>query len=277
MRLALVALAVFTAGTAGAAPPTLSSTQLVVVTTPSWRSTAGRLQRYEKIAGVWSRVGEAVDVVVGESGLGWGLGLQDVTGGANEPRKMEGDGRAPAGVFRLDGVMGKGGVPMTKMAKHTLEKGDVCVDDVTSGDYNRLLLPRPPPETPAATPPPVDKDAFDTGEEPVVTGFKSAEILLRRDALYDLMVVVDHNATDSLHLKGSPRTAEALPKPIRGRGSCVFLHVWRRPASPTVGCTAMSQSNLADVVVWLDPDQQPLLVQLPRDVYARQREPWALP
>ncbi len=232
------------------APPTHGSDQLVVVTTASWTATTGRLQRYQRGAastgGAFVKVGAAIDVVVGDGGLGWGIGVHEFASGPADPKKMEGDGRAPADVFRLTSVLGKVGVPATKMAKHVIEAGDVCVDDVTSGLYNRVLAP-PPPEK----------------------SWNSAEKMLReRDALYDLVVVVDHNhAVDSV----------VGERPIKGRGSCVFLHVWRRPNSPTVGCTAMTQNALTDVVMWLDPAQQPLLVQLPRDVYARVREPWALP
>lgn len=228
------------------APPTHDSQQLVVVTTASWTATTGRLQRYERGEAGFVKVGAAVDVVVGDGGLGWGVGVNEFAAGPAEPKKMEGDGRAPAGVFHLTSVLGKIGVPQTKMPKHVIAAGDVCVDDVTSGLYNRVLAP-PPPEK----------------------SWSSAEKMLReKDALYDLVVVVDHNhAVDGV----------VGERPIKGRGSCVFLHVWRRPNSPTVGCTAMTVSALTDVVMWLDPAKQPLLVQLPRDVYARVREPWALP
>jgi D-alanyl-D-alanine dipeptidase len=57
----------------------------------------------------------------------------------------------------------------------------------------------------------------------------------------------------------------------------VFLHVWRREKSGTAGCTAMQKSDLQDVVAWLDPAQQPLLVQLPRETLAKFRGGWGLP
>lgn len=228
------------------APPTLDAQQLVVVTTSSWTAINGRLQRYERGEKGFVKVGAAVDVVVGEGGLGWGIGVHGFASAPSEPKKMEGDGRAPAGVFALTSTLGKIGVPATKMPKHTIEEGDVCVDDVTSGLYNRIVT-QPLPEK----------------------SWNSAEKLLRaKDALYDLVIVVDHNhAVDGV----------VGERPIKGRGSCVFLHVWRRPNSPTVGCTAMTQAALTDVVMWLDPEKKPLLVQLPRDVYTRVREPWALP
>ncbi len=234
-------------------PPTHDAAQLVVVTTASWTSTTGRLQRWERGAQGWQAAGPAVDVVVGQSGLGWGIGLQGFAQGPGEPKKMEGDSRAPAGIFPLTSTLGKGGVPQTRMPRHTIDADDVCVDDVSSAFYNRVVVDAPPVS--------LDSEAS--------APWNSAEPMLRpKDALYDLAVVVDHNhAVDA---------ADGM-KPIKGAGSCVFLHVWRRPNSPTIGCTAMPHAALIDVVMWLDPAKQPLLVQLPRDIYSRVREPWALP
>ena len=229
------------------AAPAESSQQLVVVTSSSWTAITARLQRFERQAQgtPWQPIGPPVDVVVGDGGLGWGIGLHEFASGPSDPRKREGDGRAPAGVFALTRVFGKGGVPQTRMQTRTTSSADVCVDDVKSPLYNTILRePSPAPE-----PRPYD----------------SAERLLRADALYDLFVVVDHN-----HIDGAA-------KAIKGAGSCVFLHQWLRPGSPSNGCTAMSAAALTDVVTWLDPAKRPLLVQLPRDVYARVRDPWQLP
>jgi hypothetical protein len=39
----------------------------------------------------------------------------------------------------------------------------------------------------------------------------------------------------------------------------------------------MDRARLADLIRWLEANDAPLLVQLPRDVYARVRATWALP
>jgi L,D-peptidoglycan transpeptidase YkuD (ErfK/YbiS/YcfS/YnhG family) len=215
------------------------SRQLVVVQTPSWDDKTGRLQRYERHDGAWRAVGDGVDIVVGNAGLGWGIGLHGGGGGA--PRKVEGDGRAPAGVFRLTRAFGKAGVPESGLPSQKLTVGDVCVDDATHPAYNRIL--------PAGT----EKT------------WKSAEQLVRKDWLYDLVVVVNQNHGDD---DGGI---------VAGRGSCVFLHVWRKEKSGTAGCTAMDKAHLEALVRWLKAAEAPLLVQLPRDVYASVRATWALP
>ena len=49
--------------------------------------------------------GEAIPAVVGRNGLAWGRGVRtDLPAG--EPQKREGDGRAPAGIFKLGPAFG---------------------------------------------------------------------------------------------------------------------------------------------------------------------------
>ena len=59
----------------------------------------------------------------------------------------------------------------------------------------------------------------------------SHERLWRSDGLYDLIGVLDFNRDPV----------------IRGAGSCIFLHVWRRPRYPTEGCIAFARADL----VWI--------------------------
>lgn len=56
----------------------------------------------------------------------------------------------------------------------------------------------------------------------------SHERLRRADPLYDLVILTDWN----------------WPYAVRGRGSAIFIHQWRRPGFPTEGCVALSRANL---------------------------------
>lgn len=56
----------------------------------------------------------------------------------------------------------------------------------------------------------------------------SHEVLRRADPLYDLVIVTDWN----------------WPRAARGRGSCIFVHRWRRPGYPTAGCIALRPDHL---------------------------------
>ncbi len=60
----------------------------------------------------------------------------------------------------------------------------------------------------------------------------SHERLRRADRLYDIVLTTDWNADP--------------PRP--GRGSAIFLHVWRGPRHPTAGCLAFRRDHLLWVV-----------------------------
>ncbi|NNE53179.1 MAG: L,D-transpeptidase family protein [Sulfitobacter sp.] len=56
----------------------------------------------------------------------------------------------------------------------------------------------------------------------------SHERLRRADPLYDLILLTDWN----------------WPYAVKGRGSAIFIHQWRRPGFPTEGCIALRRDHL---------------------------------
>lgn len=56
----------------------------------------------------------------------------------------------------------------------------------------------------------------------------SHEHLRRADPLYDVVLLTDWN----------------WPYAVKGRGSAIFLHQWRRPGYPTEGCIAFRRDHL---------------------------------
>jgi len=226
---------------ANAQQPLNSSTQLLVVTTSDWSAVEGKLQRFERVDAhkKWKAVGEPVTVVVGKNGLGWGAGvIPDPQPG--DPIKKEGDGKAPAGIFRLSTAFGYAPQeqPGWTMPYVSLTLTVECVDDTASKFYNRI----------------VDRSS-------VNPDWNSSEQMRRNDELYRWGIVVDHNANPT--------------KP--GGGSCIFMHIWRGPGQGTVGCTAMPQEKLEAVLAWLDPKKSPMLVQLPAPEYKKLKKRWRLP
>jgi D-alanyl-D-alanine dipeptidase len=228
--------------------PLSGSRQLILVTTPEWGSVRGTLRRFERkgARAKWTQVGEAFEIVVGRSGLGWGDGVVESNGAGPSrredegPSKREGDGRAPAGVFPLTrafGFAGAGKASWLRVPYTPLTPQVECVDDTASSHYNRV----------------VDRSAVKAVD------WKSSE-RMREVEGYRWGVVVAHNA-------------RAVP----GRGSCIFLHVWAGPEKGTAGCTAMEQTNLEALLRWLDAKKSPILVQLPRSEYARLGPLWNLP
>jgi D-alanyl-D-alanine dipeptidase len=221
-----------------------ASTEIIVVTTSDWSSVDGTLRRFERRGRgrKWVQAGEAVTVVVGKNGLGWGSGVVslDVAVGSADPVKKEGDGKAPAGIFALSRAFGYAPQELrgAKMPYLSLTPSVECVDDSASKFYNQV----------------VDRGA-------VAADWNSSEHMLRSDELYRWGIVVDHNS--------SP----ARP----GSGSCIFLHIWRGPGQGTVGCTAMPQSQLESLLGWLEPARKPLLVQMPEQQYRQLEKKLGLP
>jgi L,D-peptidoglycan transpeptidase YkuD (ErfK/YbiS/YcfS/YnhG family) len=65
--------------------------------------------------------------------------------------------------------------------------------------------------------------------------------------------------------------------PVKGRGSCIFLHIWAGPDSHTAGCTAFDETWLREAMTWLDSAKRPLLVELTTDSYVKLRTIYGLP
>jgi zinc D-Ala-D-Ala dipeptidase len=215
--------------------------QLVVVTTPGWTSTSGSMRRFERTSATaeWQPVAQSVPVVVGRTGIAWGVGFDGVS--IEGPHKHEGDGKAPAGIFPLDTVFGF--APRNSMRAVALPYVQLlpttdCVDDTASSHYNTV----------------VDRAAVPRVD------WMSAEHM-RQVAQYKMGVIVGYNA---------------MP-PVKGRGSCIFLHIWAGPQSRTAGCTAFDEAELRAVIMWLDPKKSPLLVQLTANDYSNLRTRWRLP
>lgn len=61
----------------------------------------------------------------------------------------------------------------------------------------------------------------------------SHERLRRADPQYDVVILTDWN----------------WPYAVRGRGSAIFIHQWRRPGAPTAGCIGLSRASLQ----WIAP------------------------
>lgn len=127
--------------------------------------------------------------------------------------KREGDGATPAGIWHPRQVRWRadhGLRPTTQLPVQATRRDDGWCDDPTDGRYNRpVRLPFAP----------------------------SHEEMWRKDGLYDLVVVLDHNAR--------PRKAR--------RGSAVFLHLAREGFEPTAGCIAFRRADLRRLLAIFTP------------------------
>lgn len=223
--------------------PLAISTQLILIVTKDWKDSSGILYRYErnKLGGKWKQIAGSFAVTVGRSGLAWGIGLHGRIM-KDGPVKHEGDGKAPAGVFRLRGVFGYEPLDSTKWLNMPYTHVDSCiecVDDINSKYYNTIIDDRKV----------LDKD------------WNSSEIMQLSDNEYEWGIFVDHNY--------APR--------LKGDGSCIFIHIWKDRGIPTSGCSAMKEENLIKILHWLNIKSYPVLVQLPQKEYEKFKTAWNLP
>lgn len=219
--------------------PFTESRQVVVVVTKDWNATQGKAHLFERdsTTAKWKPKGETFPVVVGRNGLAWD---EAPTNDSNSVSKKEGDGRSPAGFFPLTYAFGPAMKPEQLTFPYTrLSEYTECVDDVASHHYNRIVR----------------------RDQVGIFDWKSSEKMLKIMPEYELGVFVAYNSYPV----------------VKGRGSCIFLHVWKDANSTTAGCTAMNRLDLERIVGWLEPDRNPYLVQFPESVYEGVRKKWKLP
>lgn len=200
------------------------ASQALVVTSDNWTAKEGTLQRYEKVNGTWVRVGTPWPVSLGQKGMAWGKGSEESAG---TPQKTEGDNKSPAGIFKIGRGYGYADkVPAnSRWPYQQVNEQWRCVDDPNSKHYNEIFEMAPG----------LPKD------------WKSAELMKRKDHLYKWVINIEQN---------TPATG--------GCGSCIFLHIWRKPASPTEGCTAMAEEHMMELFGWLNPLANSIIIQLPK-------------
>lgn len=221
--------------------------QAVVGIADSWDSSVVSLSLVEKQAdGRWMRVLGPVQGRLGRSGLVWGLGLHANPRGATT--KREGDGRSPAGIFRIGGLWTTHKTPVKhhrSIPEVRVGPRDLWVSDPSQPQlYNRHIRLNHPASTP----------------------WELKEQMRQTDYAHSIKLLICHN------------TQETPGRPVVGAGSSIFFHIWRHDgAAPTAGCTSMAESNLRSMIERLDPTRNPVYILLPRAEYTRLRSPWRLP
>jgi L,D-peptidoglycan transpeptidase YkuD (ErfK/YbiS/YcfS/YnhG family) len=135
----LVAPVFFSPVLAASCPaPLAQAKRLVLVTTQSMDTALAALQLFTRRSAdmPWKRVSAVEPAVVGKAGLGWGYPFLDAKEG-EEPEKVEGDNRTPAGFFRIGASFGF--APSRRRGYIELKSGEtVCVEDPSSPLYNTI-------------------------------------------------------------------------------------------------------------------------------------------
>ncbi len=146
-----------------------ASQQLIVIISENFNSSQAQMQLYEKEQKQFFALGKSTLINIGRNGLGWGIGQIGLQKKEGEPFKKEGDGKAPAGIFKISKAFGYAKSLKTRMPYIQADDQLICVDDVNSKEYNKILK-------------------LDKSNRP-----NSFEWMQRKDSLYKIGLVIEHN------------------------------------------------------------------------------------
>jgi L,D-peptidoglycan transpeptidase YkuD (ErfK/YbiS/YcfS/YnhG family) len=214
--------------------------QLVVGIAPSWDARTATIYRFERKPGKpWKRVGKKWAANLGKNGLAAGRGLIDWCG-PDDGRKVEGDKKSPAGVFRLGSSYGWGkglkNAPRGKM--RPINRTMACVSDPASKSYNRI----------------VDMEKVDQDWD------WAGRLRRPRNEVKNRTIMIGVNG-------GAEPDADP---PVPGEGSCILFHV-KRGKRPTIGCTSLSEKEMDALVAWLSAKRKPVYVLMTAEQYEELR------
>ncbi|MNB79829.1 L,D-transpeptidase catalytic domain [compost metagenome] len=147
-------------------------------------------------------------------------GIPVTLGSGGIGKTKEGDKRTPSGVYPLGEAFGSAASPDGLNIPYTTTgSSDYWIDDSASAEYNQRVTYTRDPNK----------------------RWSSYERLLH--PLYKYAIVLKYNE-DPI---------------IPGKGSAIFLHVWKGAGQPTAGCIAMSESNLLKLMKLLDASLSPAI------------------
>ncbi|WP_142385622.1 L,D-transpeptidase family protein [Metabacillus schmidteae] len=134
--------------------------------------------------------------------------------------KKEGDKKSPVGLYAIGHGFGVNRPANTKVPFKVTSNQDYWIDDTTSSDYNKWV-----------------KYSGDPNEK-----WNSFERMT--NSLYKYGLVVEYNMNPI----------------VKGKGSAIFIHVWRNQDSPTLGCIALPESNVLTLLKEIDPKRNPAVI-----------------
>jgi L,D-peptidoglycan transpeptidase YkuD (ErfK/YbiS/YcfS/YnhG family) len=199
--------------------------QVIVVEAPKWSSTEGTLTAFEKRGDDWVVVQPTVRAQLGYGGLVRG------------DRRRQGTGTVPTGVFDILSGFGRRADPGTELEYIQVDRNDAWT-------YN--------PKVPSTY------NVFQDADRSWTSYGGYVEELWDMGMQYDYVAVLDYNLPEGPirpDAKGIRRSAEP---PDTTRGGGIFLHVDN--GNKTAGCVAVKRTVMRDLMRWLDPDRDPVIV-----------------
>jgi L,D-peptidoglycan transpeptidase YkuD (ErfK/YbiS/YcfS/YnhG family) len=199
--------------------------QVIVVEAPRWSSTEGTLTAFEKSDGEWAIVQPTVRAQLGYGGLVRG------------DRRRQGTGTVPTGVFDILSGFGRKADPGTELDYIQVDRNDAWT-------YN--------PKVPSTY------NVFQTADRSWKSYGGYVEELWDMGMQYDYVAVLDYNLPEGPIRTDAKGIRRSTTPPNTSRGGGIFLHVDN--GNKTAGCVAVKRSVMRDLMRWLDPDKDPVIV-----------------
>jgi L,D-peptidoglycan transpeptidase YkuD (ErfK/YbiS/YcfS/YnhG family) len=209
--------------------------QVIVVTAPSWSSTHATLRAYERDGdGGWRQVVAATPARLGWSGL------------YKADERRQGTGKTPAGTFAIPSAFGRLPDPGTGLPYRQFDRDDAW----TYSDRHPLTY-----------------NVFQTVASSWSSYGGDVERLWTYGRQYDYVAVLDYNLPGGPIRRGRDGIRRAAEPADTRAGGGIFLHVTN--GRTTAGCIAIPRGTMRDVLDWLDPDREPVIVVGPESVIGR--------
>jgi L,D-peptidoglycan transpeptidase YkuD (ErfK/YbiS/YcfS/YnhG family) len=218
--------------------------KIILVLTKNWETKHAEIYFFEKKKNKWLKLEKTISGLIGNNGLGMGLGLHDSIKTFNFkdfPQKKEGDKKSPAGIFSISQIMGYDSVLFcgNKLNYRQITSSLHAVDDVSSTFYNQI----------------VDTLLLDSTYQ---FYYQSFENLHKMSYYYEWIFRIDHNL-----------------KCEKAKGSNIFFHIWDKNGEGSAGCTTVSRQNMRWVLNWIN--KKTLIIQFPKPIYEKIFKDFNLP
>ena len=199
--------------------------QVIVVEAPRWSATEGTLTAFERTGDRWTVVQPTVRAQLGYGGLVRG------------DKRRQGTGTVPTGVFDILSGFGRKADPGTALNYIQVDRNDAWT-------YNPKF--------------PRTYNVFQTAQRSWKSYGGYVEMLWDMGMQYDYVAVLDYNLPEGPIRTDAKGVRRSTTPPQTSRGGGIFLHVDN--GKKTAGCVAVKRSVMRDLMQWLDPDKNPVIV-----------------
>jgi L,D-peptidoglycan transpeptidase YkuD (ErfK/YbiS/YcfS/YnhG family) len=201
------------------------SKQVVLVTAKSWNATTGTVRTFEKKNQTWTATQSSTQANLGYGGL--------VSGN----KRKQGTGKTPTGTYAIKWAFGIKPDPGASL-KYTK------VDSDDAWTYN--------PRVPSTY------NIFQTSNKKWLSYGNYVERLTTYGKQYNYVAVLDFNLPEGKITQGANGINRTDESANTARGGGIFLHVSN--GKNTAGCIAVPQKFMKNVLRWLDPKKNPVIV-----------------